>query len=199
MGKENEPAPAKGRKQSSSRKKARATDAGAEHAATPVSSVAPGEPQTLPGTESTPVSVAETPSPGTIRTQQVRGAQSNALGTLIERQFVAPGSPCRSYSDLERRSGISREALSRYVTSRADRRRSPTVDTLVAISGALHLPIEALSRAASLATQARPLPEESQMSSRQETLRPFIEALTSEQFSAVVEIVRLMNRSEESD
>src|SRR5215469_2890513 len=58
-----------------------------------------------------------------------RVLHGNALGLLIEKQFADPSSPCRSYSDLERRSGISREALSRYVTSRTDRRRSPTIDT----------------------------------------------------------------------
>ena len=46
---------------------------------------------------------------------------------------------------LERRSGISREALSRYVTTRPDRRRSPTIDTLVAIADAMHLSLEPLS------------------------------------------------------
>src|SRR5215472_18359892 len=59
----------------------------------------------------------------------------NPLGQLIEHRFGEPSSPCRSYSELERRSGVSREALSRYITSRPDRRRSPTVETLAAIAG----------------------------------------------------------------
>ena len=73
-----------------------------------------------------------------------RMLHGNALGLLIEKHFADPSSPCRSYSDLERRSGISREALSRYVTTRADRRRSPTIDTLAAIADALHLSLEAI-------------------------------------------------------
>src|SRR5690349_5458427 len=65
----------------------------------------------------------------------------NPLGQLIEHRFAEASSPCRSYSELERRSGVSREALSRYITSRADRRRSPTVETLAAIATALNMNI----------------------------------------------------------
>ena len=125
-----------------------------------------------------------------------RSQRSNALGALIERRFADPVSPCRSYSDLERRSGISREALSRYVTARPDRRRAPTIDTLVAIAGAMHLGLEPVCRAAALAARGYTLPEENLMRDREEALRPLIAPLSNEQFAALVELVRLMNPPE---
>lgn len=123
------------------------------------------------------------------RRERHRG-RSNALGALIERQFADPASPCRSYSDLERHSGISREALSRYVTARPDRRRSPTIDTLVAIADAMHLSLESVSRAAAASVKGVTPPPEEQQQSRQEVLGTLVAALTPEQFSAVVELLR---------
>src|SRR5262249_43010476 len=66
----------------------------------------------------------EVPEPGapTEPRRRERGTHGNALGMLIEQHFTDAASPCRSYSDLERHSTISREALSRYVTARPDRR-----------------------------------------------------------------------------
>ncbi len=109
---------------------------------------------------------------------------------LIEEHFSDPASPCRSYSDLERHSGISREALSRYVTARADRRRSPTIDTLVAVADAMHLSLEAITRAAAASVKGVRLPREAEQRAREEVLGTLVAALSDEQFSAVVELLR---------
>lgn len=124
--------------------------------------------------------------------ERPRIGRSNALGLLIEQQFSEPSSPCRSYSDLERRSGISREALSRYVTSRRDRRRSPTVDTLVAIADAMHLSLEATCRAAAASVRGVIPPPMEIQSAREEVLGSLVAALTEAQFSAVVELLQQM-------
>lgn len=124
------------------------------------------------------------------RRERQRTPHGNALGMLIERHFTEPASPCRSYSDLERRSGISREALSRYVTARRDRRRSPTIDTLVAIAGAMHLSLEAVCRAAAASIHDIIPPPEAEQHARQEVLGTLVAGLTKEQFSAVVELLR---------
>lgn len=121
-----------------------------------------------------------------------RMPHGNALGMLIERQFSAPGSPCRSYSDLERRSGISREALSRYVTTRSDRRRSPTIDTLVAIADAMHLSLDATCRAAAATAKGTVLASPEAQRERDETISALIGGLSDDQFSAVVELLRQM-------
>lgn len=121
-----------------------------------------------------------------------RMPHGNALGMLIERQFSAPGSPCRSYSDLERRSGISREALSRYVTTRPDRRRSPTIDTLVAIADAMHLSLDATCRAAAATAKGTVLASPETQSERDEIVSALIGGLSDDQFSAVVELLRQM-------
>jgi hypothetical protein len=122
-----------------------------------------------------------------------RLSHGNALGQLIERRFAEHSSPCRSYSDLERQSGISREALSRYVTTRADRRRSPTIDTLVAITDALHLGLEETCRAAAATAKGLPLPVPELQRSRVEVLTPLTETLSEAQFRAVVELLRQMH------
>jgi transcriptional regulator with XRE-family HTH domain len=122
-----------------------------------------------------------------------RMPHGNALGLLIERHFAEPSSPCRSYSDLERRSGISREALSRYVTTRADRRRSPTIDTLAAIADALHLSLEEICRASAAAARGAPLPPEEAGLARVEVLVSLANRLSDAQFSAVVELLRQMH------
>jgi transcriptional regulator with XRE-family HTH domain len=119
-----------------------------------------------------------------------RMLHGNALGLLIERHFADPSSPCRSYSDLERRSGISREALSRYVTTRADRRRSPTIDTLAAIADALHLSLEEICRAAAAAAKGASLPPEEVGRARVEVLLTLAQRLSDAQFGAVVELLR---------
>jgi transcriptional regulator with XRE-family HTH domain len=155
-----------------------------------------------PGQRAPADSVAETPnvasemagetsSAGRGRERQ-RALHGNALGTLIERQFAMPSSPVRSYSDLERRSGISREALSRYVTARADRRRSPTIDTLVAIADAMHLSLDAVCRAAAASVKGHLLPSESVQQAREQVLSPLVSGLSDDQFSAVFELLRYM-------
>jgi transcriptional regulator with XRE-family HTH domain len=111
---------------------------------------------------------------------------------LIERRFAELDSPVRSYSELERRSGISREALSRYVTPRADRRRSPTIDTLAAIGDAMHLSLEEVCRAAVAGAHGTPLPPEGLREARAEIIAPLSATLTEEQFAAVVELLRQM-------
>ena len=121
-----------------------------------------------------------------------RLSRGNALGQLIERRFAEHSSPCRSYSDLERQSGISREALSRYVTTRADRRRSPTIDTLVAITDALNLGLEETCRAAAATAKGLPLPAPELQRSRGEALTSLAETLSEAQFRAVVELLRQM-------
>lgn len=118
--------------------------------------------------------------------------RSNALGVLIELRFADPNSSVRSYSELERHSGISREALSRYVTPRADRRRSPTVDTLAAIADAMHISLEQMCRAAAASAHGITLPSETQQHARDELIAPLCATLTDEQFSAVVELLRQM-------
>ena len=121
-----------------------------------------------------------------------RLAHGNALGLLVEKRFADPSSPCRSYSDLERRSGISREALSRYVTSRTDRRRSPTIDTLAAMADALHLSLEDICRAAAATARGVPLLPQEIQQSRREALTSLAQTLNDAQFSAVIEIMRQM-------
>lgn len=116
----------------------------------------------------------------------------NALGQLLEKHFAEPSSPCRSYSDLERRTHISREALSRYVTTRDDRRRSPNIDTLAAIAGALHLSLEETCRAAAAAAKGAPLPAEEVGRMRAEVLLAVTGTLNDAQFTAVVELLRQM-------
>ena len=121
-----------------------------------------------------------------------RLSRGNALGQLIERRFAEHSSPCRSYSDLERQSGISREALSRYVTTRADRRRSPTIDTLVTITDTLNLGLEETCRAAAATAKGLPLPAP-ELRLRAEVLTSLAETLDEAQFSAVVELLRQMH------
>lgn len=123
------------------------------------------------------------------RRERHRASQNNALGMLIEQHFEEPTSPCRSYSDLERRSRISREALSRYVTTRPDRRRSPTIDSLVAIADAMHLSLESVARAAAAAAKGVVPPPEDMQQRREDLVRTPIAALSDEQFSAVVELL----------
>lgn len=130
------------------------------------------------------------PPPRARRRERQRAPHGNALGILIERHFTEPTSPVRSYSDLERRSGISREALSRYVTARADRRRSPTIDTLVAIADAMHLSLEAVSRAAAASVHGVIPPSEEEQHAREAILSGLVAGLTDEQFNAVVELLR---------
>ncbi len=122
--------------------------------------------------------------------ERQRGGHANALGMLIEEHFGDASAPCRSYSDLERHSGISREALSRYVTARADRRRSPTIDTLVAVADAMHLSLEAVARAAAASVKGVQLPRDADQQVREEVLGTLVAALSDEQFSAVVELLR---------
>src|SRR5262249_23160480 len=131
------------------------------------------------------------PQPGVSaeRRRRERGAHSNALGMLIERHFSDPASPCRSYSDLERHSTISREALSRYVTARPDRRRSPTIDTLVGIADARHLSREAVGRPAAASARGVPPPPEKEQQAREEVLGPLVIALTDKQLGGVVELL----------
>lgn len=154
--------------------------------------VADGE---IDGESTEPTQEAATRSRG--RRARDGGVYSNALGLLIERRFAERDSPVRSYSELERRSGISREALSRYVTPRADRRRSPTIDTLAAIAGALHLSIEQIARAA-VAGARGVLPPDTVRNTRVEQLAPLAAALTGDQFNAVVELLRQMQPPLES-
>lgn len=123
------------------------------------------------------------------RRERHRVSQNNALGMLIELHFEDPTSPCRSYSDLERRSRISREALSRYVTTRPDRRRSPTIDSLVAIADAMHLSLDSVARAAAAAAKGIIPPPEEVQQRREDLVRTPIAALSDEQFSAVVELL----------
>lgn len=137
-----------------------------------------------------PAAAAAAEGPRAGRRERTRISHSNALGMLIERHFGDPMSPCRSYSDLERRSGISREALSRYVTSRADRRRSPTIDTLVAIADAMHLSLESVCRAAAASVKGMPLAADEEQHEREEVLSALVVGLTDQQFSAVVELLR---------
>jgi transcriptional regulator with XRE-family HTH domain len=121
-------------------------------------------------------------------------ARSNALGLLIERRFADPAAPVRSYSDLERRSGVSREALSRYVTARADRRRSPTIETLAAIADALRISLEQVCRAAVAGAHGQLLPDAIEQRAREEVLMPLAGALSDSQFDALVELLRQMQR-----
>lgn len=132
------------------------------------------------------------PAASTPGGRRYRAAHGNALGILIERHFLDMASPCRSYSDLERRSGISREALSRYVTARPDRRRSPTIDTLVAIADAMHISVEAVCRAAAASVKNVVPPPDEIERGREEVLGTLTAALSDDQYSAVVELLRQM-------
>ncbi len=127
------------------------------------------------------------------RRERHRVSQNNALGMLIEQHFEEPAAPCRSYSDLERRSRISREALSRYVTTRPARRRSPTIDSLVAIADAMHLSLESVARAAAAAAKGIVPPPEDVQQRREDAVRMPLAALSDEQFSAVLELLIQMH------
>lgn len=140
-----------------------------------------------------PAAGAEAADGEPLRRRDRRVSTTNALGIFIERQFANPTSPCHSYSDLERHSGISREALSRYVTSRVDRRRSPTIDTLVAIADTLHVGLEPVSRAAAASVKGVIPPPEEVQYHREEVVSTLIAALTDAQFDAVVELLRQMH------
>ncbi len=114
---------------------------------------------------------------------------TNALGRLFERRFAEEGSPCRSYSELERRSGVSRESVSRYVSGRRARYRSPTVATLVALARAVDLPLEVLCRAALLSGPVAR--DHHQVASRRaEEAAPLLDRLTEAQFLAFVAFLR---------
>jgi hypothetical protein len=154
--------------------------------------VAQGEGGTTPAAPPTSSGGGEIAAPGAHieRRRRERGAHANALGLLIEQHFSDPASPCRSYSDLERHSNISREALSRYVTARPERRRSPTIDTLVAIADAMHLSLEAICRAAAASAKGVFPPPEQEQRAREEVLGMLVTTLTDEQFGAVVELLR---------
>jgi transcriptional regulator with XRE-family HTH domain len=113
----------------------------------------------------------------------------NALGRLFEQRFGEPDCPCHSYSELEGRSGVSREAVSRYVSGRRARHRSPTVTTLVALARAVDLPLEQLCRAAIVAGPATR--DIRQVAARRaEEIAPLLEQLTEAQFRAMVACVR---------
>lgn len=127
----------------------------------------------------------------------VRHRQSyniNALGAFLQGCFADPGCPVRSYSDLERAAGVSREAISRYVSANPQRRRSPTVDALVPLADALHVSVEALARAAAAASRGDALPERETQASRRETLGGLAAGLTVGQYNALVEVARQMAR-----
>ena len=150
------------------------------------------ESETVVNAVESPAPVAPNDKLAVPRHEYPRLAHGNALGLLVEKRFADPSSPCRSYSDLERRSGISREALSRYVTSRTDRRRSPTIDTLAAMADALHLSLEDICRAAAAAARGVALPPHEIQQSRREALTSLAQMLNDAQFSAVLEIMRQM-------
>lgn len=139
-----------------------------------------------------PDEVASTATPGRQGRDARRGPHSNALGTLIEAAFADPNTPVHSYSELERRSRISREALSRYVTPRPDRRRSPTIETLATIADAMHLSLEQVCRAAAASSRGAVLPSSAEQRVRDEVVAPLLAALTEQQFAAVIELLRQM-------
>lgn len=123
------------------------------------------------------------------------GSGTNALGVFIERTFTDPFRPVKSYTDLERHSGVSREALSRYVTARADRHRSPTLATLVPVAVALHVSIEALAHAAAYAELGLSLPDPEPVEALCErglAADLLLAQLTDGQYSAVLELLHAM-------
>ncbi len=122
-------------------------------------------------------------------TEAATHVPTNALGRLFEQRFAEEGSPCRSYSELERRSGVSRESVSRYVSGRRGRHRSPTIATLVALARAVDLPLEELCRAALLSGPAT-RDHQQVAASRAEEAAPLLEQLTEAQFLAFVVFLR---------
>jgi hypothetical protein len=78
------------------------------------------------------------------------------------------------------------------VTSRTDRRRSPTIDTLAAMADALHLSLEDICRAAAAAARGVALLPQEIQQSRREALTSLGQMLNDAQFSAVIEIMRQM-------
>lgn len=159
----------------------------------PVAPVSPSSAATTPGAPDDQHDAAPASGgPGRRYRDARRSAHSNALGTLIESGFADANSPVHSYSDLERRSGISREALSRYVTTRADRRRSPTIDMLATIAEAMHMSLEQVSRAAAASARGVALPSNAEQRVREEVVAPLLAALSGTQFAAVVELLRQM-------
>ena len=130
------------------------------------------------------------PEPALPATARLPGAtRHNALGHLIEQQFAALHAPCRSYAELERRSGVSQESLSRYITDQPHRRRSPTITTLAAIAKALDMDPGLLCRAAAMPPPARqePLPLDQP---RLQRAAPLLAQLTEEQFQALLRLVQ---------
>ena len=119
-----------------------------------------------------------------------RSRNGNALGALLERHFRESASPCHSYSELERRTGISREALSRYVTTRADRRRSPNIDTLVTIADAMNISLEALCSAARATAAGESDVVEDRDTERIHVMQPLLERVPDDVFQATVVILR---------
>ncbi len=135
------------------------------------------------GIEQRSTATEHAPSEGTLYTP------TNALGRLFEQRFNELGSPCRSYSELERRSGVSRETISRYVSGRRERHRSPTITTLVALASGVDLPLEQLCRAALM---SGPAPRDVQQvaAHRAEEIAPLLEQLTEAQFGAWLACLR---------
>jgi transcriptional regulator with XRE-family HTH domain len=131
---------------------------------------------------------AHAPSEDTLHTPP------NALGRLFEQRFNEPGSPCRSYSELERRSGVSRESISRYVSGRRERHRSPTITTLVALARGVDLPLDQLCQAALVSGPA--LREVQRVAERRtEEITPLLEQLTEAQYWAWLACLRsLLNQ-----
>jgi transcriptional regulator with XRE-family HTH domain len=139
--------------------------------------------------EEPPSAAAHASSESTPHMEGTPHIPTNALGRLFEQRFNEPGSPCRSYSELERRSGVSREAISRYVSGRRERHRSPTITTLVVLARGVGLPLEQLCRAAMVSGPA--LREVHQVAARRaEEIAPLLERLTEAQFGAWLACLR---------
>ncbi|MGZ3677247.1 MAG: hypothetical protein ACXWQR_01595, partial [Ktedonobacterales bacterium] len=70
-----------------------------------------------------------------------------------------------------------------------DRRRSPTIDSLVAIADAMHLSLESVARAAAAAAKGFFPPQEDVQQRREDLVRMPVAALSDEQFNAVLELL----------
>ena len=130
------------------------------------------------------------------RMRQVRERRNqpdvNALGILLEARFSHRSALVHTYSALEHASGVSREAISRYVSTRADRHRFAPADVLAAIAAAAGLSLCQVCSAAAMGTDTEPSITPEEAGYRTRVLAPYIERLTPEQVSMLAVFLRSM-------
>lgn len=115
----------------------------------------------------------------------------NALGHLFEYLFRLPESPCHTYSELVRRSGVSRNSIQHYISARPGWARSPHIPELEALAEAIQVPFELLCRAA-LPNSSFSYEQYQTAQNRGQEMAPLLEKLTEEQFQAFLTMLRML-------